>query len=250
MSATLVYREPYRLSAGLLALTVHALFFAVLVLGVRWQSHQAERYSVELWESLPAQEPVAEPPSQATGAPPQESVSSREIAPPQETAQPSAKPAQQKADIELKDKKAVKDNKPPQPSAKELRQRKLLEEQQMLEAYAEKRRTEEQARVRAEVQRATAAEMGRYQDMIRSKIRHNIVMPPDVRAGISVEFKVVLLPDGSVLDAVRLKSSGNPAYDEATERAIYKAQPLPIPTDPLLKQRFRELRLTIRPEDE
>lgn len=249
MSATLVYREPYRLSAGLLALTVHALFFAVLVLGVRWQSHQAERFSVELWESLPVQEPVVEPQTRATGAPPQGAVSSREVAPPEETAPPSAKPAQQKADIELKDKKAVKDSKP-QPSAKELRQQKLLEEQRMLEAYAEKRRAEEQARVRAEVQRATAAEMGRYQDMIRSKIRHNIVMPPDVAAGISVEFKVVLLPDGSVLDAVRLKSSGNPAYDEATERAIYKAQPLPIPTDPLLKQRFRELRLTIRPEDE
>jgi colicin import membrane protein len=53
-----------------------------------------------------------------------------------------------------------------------------------------------------------------------------------------------------VLDAVRLKSSGNTAYDEATERAIYKAQPLPMPTDPVLKKRFRELRLTIRPEDE
>lgn len=239
MSATLVYREPYRLSAGLLALTVHALFFAVLVLGVRWQSHQAERYAVELWESLPVHEPVVEPvdpPSQAA-------------VPLGEVAQPAAKSVQQKADIELKDKKVAKESKP-QPSAKELRERKLLEEQQMLEAYAEKRREEERARVRAEVQRATAAELGRYQDMIRSKIRHNIVMPPDVRAGISVEFKVVLLPDGSVLDAVRLKSSGNPAYDEATERAIYKAQPLPIPTDPLLKQRFRELRLTIRPEDE
>lgn len=250
MSATLVYREPYRLSAGLLALTVHALFFAVLVLGVRWQSQHADSYSVELWESLPVQELVVEPALQPAEALPQEAAPPREVTPPREAAPPAAKPAQQKADIEFKDKKVVKDSKPPQPSAKELRQRKLLEEQRMLEAYAEKRRDEEQARVRAEVQRATAAEMGRYQDMIRSKIRHNIVMPPDVKPGISVEFKVVLLPDGSVLDAVRLKNSGNPAYDEATERAIYKAQPLPIPTDPLLKQRFRELRLTIRPEDE
>jgi colicin import membrane protein len=245
MSATFVYREPYRLSAGLLALTVHALFFAMLVLGVRWQSQHADNYSVELWESLPVQEQVVEPALQ-----PAEPLPQQEAATPREAAPPAAKPAQQKADIEFKDKKAVKDNKPPQPSAKELRQRELLEEQRMLEAYAEKRREEERARVRAEVQRATAAEMGRYTDMIRSKIRHNIVMPPDVAAGISVEFKVTLLPDGSVLDAVRLKSSGNPAYDEATERAIYKAQPLPIPTDPLLKQRFRELRLTIRPEDE
>jgi colicin import membrane protein len=67
--------------------------------------------------------------------------------------------------------------------------------------------------------------------MIRSKIRHNIVMPPDVAPNAEVVFRVTLLPGGSVLDAVLLKSSGNPAYDEATERAIYKAQPLPLPSE-------------------
>jgi len=99
------------------------------------------------------------------------------------------------------------------------------------------------------VSAATAAEVGRYQDMIRSKIRHNIVMPPDVAPNAEVVFRVTLLPGGSVLDAVLLKSSGNPVYDEATERAIYLSQPLPLPTDPQLKKEFRELRLTIRPEE-
>jgi len=119
----------------------------------------------------------------------------------------------------------------------------------LLEEQAEQRQAAEQARVRDEVRAATAAEVGRYQDMIRGKIRHNIVMPPDVSPNAEVIFKVTLLPGGSVLDAVILKGSGNPAYDEATERAIYKAQPLPLPTDPLLKKQFRELRLTIRPEE-
>jgi colicin import membrane protein len=63
-------------------------------------------------------------------------------------------------------------------------------------------------------------------------------------------FKVTLLPDGSVMDAVLLKSSGNPAYDDATERAIYKAQPLPMPKDDALQRMFRELRLTIRPKED
>ncbi|MEK7810723.1 MAG: TonB C-terminal domain-containing protein [Pseudomonadota bacterium] len=44
-----------------------------------------------------------------------------------------------------------------------------------------------------------------------------------------------------------LKSSGNPAYDIAAERAIYKAQPLPLPADANMQKLFRELRLTIRP---
>ncbi len=239
MSATLHYPEPYRFSAGMLAMAVHVAFIAMLVLGVRWQSHQPDRFSVELWDSLPEQQPTAEP--------------VQEIEPQQPPKQPVEQKSAttslpQKAEIELRDKKVRKESKP-QPSAKELQRKKLLEEQRLLEAYAEKQRMAVRESVRAEVLAATSAEMGRYQDMIRSKIRHNIFMPPDVLPSAAAEFKVTLLPDGSVLDAVLLKSSGNAAYDEATERAIYKAQPLPIPTDPVLKKRFRELRLTIRPED-
>jgi colicin import membrane protein len=233
MSATLRYREPYRFSAGMLAMVVHVAFFAMLVMGVRWQTHQPDRFSVELWDSLPVQQPIEEP--------------AQEVAAPRQAVEqaPERPAAPQKADIELRDKKVRK----PQPDAKALRQKKLREEQRLMEAYVEKQRIAERERVRAEVLAATSAEMGRYQDMIRSKIRHNIVMPPDVLPTAAAEFKVTLLPDGSVLDAVLLRSSGNAAYDEATERAIYKAQPLPIPTDPVLKKRFRELRLTIRPED-
>jgi colicin import membrane protein len=236
MSTTLHYREPYRFSAGILAMAVHIAFIAMLVFGVRWQSQQPDRFSVELWDSLPVQEPTPEPVQEAE--PPKPLVEKKS----------ASTSAQQKAEIELRDKKVRKETKP-QPSAKELRQKKLLEERRLMEAYAEQQRMAVRESVRAEVLAATSAEMGRYQDMIRSKIRYNIVMPPDVLPTAAAEFKVTLLPDGSVLDAVLLKSSGNAAYDEATERAIYKAQPLPIPTDPVLKKRFRELRLTIRPED-
>ncbi|MBU0687986.1 MAG: cell envelope integrity protein TolA [Gammaproteobacteria bacterium] len=249
MSATLRYRDPYRFSAGMLAMVVHIAFFAMLVMGVRWQTHQPDRFSVELWDNLPMQQPTEEPAQQPAEAPVQEIVAAKKVV----EQQASSSNVPQKADIELRDKKLRKPIKP-QPSAKELRQKQLRqkqlrEEQRVMEAYVEKQRLAERERVRAEVLAATSAEMGRYQDMIRSKIRHNIVMPPDVLPTAAAEFQVTLLPDGSVLDAVLRKSSGNAAYDEATERAIYKAQPLPIPSDPVLKKRFRELRLTIRPED-
>jgi colicin import membrane protein len=236
MSAALRYREPHRFSAGMLAMAVHIAFFAMLVMGVRWQTTHRDSFSVELWSDLPAQETVVEPVQEVVAHKP--AVESRS----------TAIPVPAKADIELRDKKARKESKP-QPSAKELRQQQLQEEQRVMEAYVEKQRLIERERVRAEVLAATSAEMGRYQDMIRSKIRHNIVMPPDVQPNAAAEFKVTLLPDGSVLEAVLLRSSGNAAYDEATERAVYKAQPLPMPGDPMLKARFRELRLTIRPED-
>ena len=244
MSRVLRYREPGSVAAGMLAVTVHLLFLALLIYGVRWQNRAPDSFAVELWQSLPLDEvavveapaPVAAPKAEEAAKPIAEAVPA---APPHVAAQ---------AKIELRDKKVVKKT-PPQPGAKELRRRKEAEAQRKLEQRAEQRRMAEQARVREEVRRATAAEIGRYEDMIRSKIRHNIVMPPDVAPNAEAVFKVPLLPGGTVLDAVLLKSSGHPAYDEATERAIYKAQPLPLPTDPLLKKKFRELRLTIRPEE-
>lgn len=235
MSGALRYRDPNRLAAGMLAMTVHVVFLLLLMVGVRWQNRAVDSFPVELWQSLPLDEAAV------ANAPAPVAVAKQETVP----VAPALAP---KAEIELRDKKVARKT-PPQPSAKELRRRREAEAQRVLEAQAEQRRTAEQARVRAEVSAATAAEVGRYQDMIRGKIRHNIVMPPDVAPNAEVVFRVTLLPGGSVLDAVILKGSGNPAYDEATERAIYKSQPLPLPTDPLLKKEFRELRLTIRPEE-
>jgi len=237
MSHALNYPEPYRVPAGLLALGVHVAFIGLLVLGVRWQSQPPEDFSVELWDSLP----VIAPPLEQMPAPAAESPPS--VAPKVEL------PQEKSADIELREKKISKVE-PAKPTAKELKERKQAEEQRLLEEYAEKRRQALQETMRAEIAAATSAEVGRYQDMIRSKIRRNIVgIPPNLPADAKAEFKVTLLPGGMVLDVLLVKSSGNRAYDDAAERAIYKAQPLPLPTDVGLQKMFRELRLTIKPQE-
>lgn len=234
MSVALPYREPYRLPAGLLALGVHAAFFLLLTAGLRWQAHNPESYAVELWAELPS--PVEPQPPQAVPAAP------TAPAPPQKIEIPPAV----RAGIELKQKTAPKVE-AAKPDARALKAQREAEERRLLDEYAEKRRVAEQERVRAETSAAMAAEVGRYQDMIRGKIRRNIVMPPDVPDSAEAEFKVTLLPGGMVLDVLLLKSSGNTAYDNAAERAVYKAQPLPLPNDPALQNLFRELRLKIRP---
>ena len=241
MSHVLRYQESNRLASGLMALMVHVLFFALLISGLRWQSQPVEDFAVELWEALPNETPVAEAVPAAAPMPPPPTV---KAAPPQPV----------KADIEVREKKIskpkpAKTEKTAKQTAKENRARRLAEEQRLLEEYAarQQRRQAEHSRVSAEVNAATAAEVGRYQDMIRSKVRRNIVMPPDVPESAVAEFKVTMLPGGMVLDAVLLKSSGNVAYDNAAERAIYKSQPLPLPAEAELQKVFRELRLTIRP---
>lgn len=237
MSHALSYPEPYRVPAGLLALAVHVAFIGLLVLGVRWQSQPPQDFSVELWDSLP----VITPPPEQIPVPVVEPT-------PVVEAKVEA-PQEQSADIELREKKISKVE-PAKPTAKELKERKQAEEQRLLEEYAEKRRQALQETMRAEIAAATSAEVGRYQDMIRSKIRRNIVgIPPELSVDAKAEFKVTLLPGGMVMDVQLVKSSGNRAYDDAAERAIYKAQPLPLPTDVGLQKMFRELRLTIKPQE-
>ena len=79
---------------------------------------------------------------------------------------------------------------------------------------------------------------------IRSKLR----VPPEVRGNPEAEFEVAQLPSGEVLSAKLRKSSGNQALDEAIERAIFSASPLPKPADMSLFQ--RDLILKFRPLDE
>ena len=88
-----------------------------------------------------------------------------------------------------------------------------------------------------------------YIDKIQAQIRRYVVVPPDIQGNPQAVYKVVLLPGGVVLSATLEKSSGVTAYDSSIERAINKAKPLPIPSDPAQFPKFRELELKFRPED-
>ncbi len=116
-------------------------------------------------------------------------------------------------------------------------------------------RQQELAEQQAQDARARqAAAAGRildeYVGKITAKIRRNIVLPPDVADDAKAEFDVTLLPGGEVLDVRLTMKSGSQAYDSAVERAIWKASPLPVPSDPdLFSRKFRNLHLKFRPKD-
>ncbi len=245
MSAELTYSDPYRIPAGVLALLVHLAFFALMYFGVRWQSHPPEEFMVEMWDTLPNAEVVPEqvppPPPAAEPAPP-----------PPKAAAPVLPPV--KAEIEVREKTSKKAKaKEKQPKKEEKKDKAAARarqeaERRELEAYSERIRKAEQERVRTEVITATKVQVERFQDLIRNKIRRKMKMVADVPDTAEAVFKVTLLPDGMLMeDPVLVKSSGYPAYDEAAERAILSAEPLPVPNDVSLQKVFRELELKIRP---
>jgi colicin import membrane protein len=250
MRATL-YTEPNRLPAGILALLVHGMFFALLYFGLNWNRHAyfPATMNVQLWSSLPDQvaAPPVTPKMEEVVPPPQpEKIVQPDIVIPEKKKPVPVKVP--KPEIRKPVPKAAKVTKPKPEKAKVAKPN--PEAVRMAEQQAAQQKAE-QARQAALAEQAAA--IGRvvdeYQAKIQAKIRRNIVMPPDVPKDARAEFVVTLLPGGTVLNAVRTKSSGNAAYDDAVERAILKSDPLPLPPDVTLFNRFRVLDLVFKPTE-
>lgn len=238
MSA-IVYREPYKLPAGILAVAVHGAFFALLYFGFAWQTQPSGTMSVELWQSLPG----------AAGAPPGQAKVEEAVPPPEKVIEPEASPQPEKMvepEIALPDKKKV-ETKPAKPDKKTPVPSSADKAEAGPAGQGAGSIAGQAARERGEREAAIGRVVDEYTGKINSKIRRNIVMPPSVADDARAEFSVTLLPGGSVLSARLTKSSGNAAYDSAVERAILKSQPLPLPADASLFNKFRELKLVFRP---
>lgn len=68
-----------------------------------------------------------------------------------------------------------------------------------------------------------------YLSKLKTKIRGNVILPPNVQGNPAAVFRVTQLPSGEVIDVRLIKSSGNQQLDTAVERAIRKSSPLPVP---------------------
>jgi colicin import membrane protein len=226
MSAA-VYNEPYRFPAGILALLVHGAFFALLYFGFSWQTLPPVTMSAELWQSLP----------EVAAAQPVKPKVVEEVKPvqPEEVVKP---------DIVLPDKKKNEIKPvPPTPDKKKTEAKPAAQKPRVSSA------DQQAAREQAEQAAATGRVVDEFTGKIQGKIRRNVVMPPNVPVDARAEFSVTLLPGGTVLSARLTRSSGNAAYDNAVERAILKSQPLPLPPDVQLFNRFRELKLVFKPTE-
>ncbi len=250
---TAVYNEPYQLPAGILALAVHGAFFALLYFGFTWRALPPATMSVELWQSLP--ETVTAPPVQ----PKIEQPKIEEVIPPKVEEVPPPKP-EVKPEIVLPEKKKV-EAKPVEkkPVEKKTIEKKPIEEkkdeqkpdeQEVVEKKPDTSIADQQAaRERAEQAAAANRVVSEYKDKISTKIRRNLRMPQNVPDDANAIFSVRVGPGGTVLIVELTRSSGNPAYDAAIDIAIRKSEPLPLPPDGKLLDRFRELELDFKPTD-
>lgn len=138
----------------------------------------------------------------------------------------------------------------------ELREKKAVEKKQSdaLKKMQQDMLSEESATDNKQANAASAAAsasvIGEYQDKIRSKIRGNVNKTLCGEGNPELRFTIGLLPTGDFSSAPKLtKSSGNSACDAAVERAIAASEPLPLPTDPAIYSKFRNLNLTFKPNE-
>ncbi len=246
-ASALLYQEPGKVPSIALAVVVHVLLAAFLFFGVRWQSSRPEAVMVELWPGPPAVEQIVAQPEPL----PKPEVKAE--VKPEIKAEPKVEKAIEppKPEIALEKKKEVKKEAPKKPEprpdldrSKDIRAQ-LERETAAVSQQLDKDRILDQ--MRREAATAAARADAAYIGKLKSKIKGNIVLPPDIPGNPESIFDVVQLPTGEIMSVKLRKSSGHKAYDAAVERAILKSSPLPKPDRP--EQFQRGLEIKFRPLD-
>ena len=266
--------------AGLLAIAVHVLLLGAMLVSFNWKAaHPVINITeVELWDKLPAAQPVTLPQPKPEPKPVLEEKPEPKLEP---IVEKKPEPEEPKVDIALENKKKALELKEKAEFEKlkleklELQkkedQTKKLAEEMREDALKDAKAAEKQAKLDrqkaldklkqdllnenagADTKAASAANAGvidTYTEKIKIKIRGNVNKTLCGDGNPELQFNVGLLPTGELSGPPKLvKSSGNAACDDAVERAIAASQPLPLPSDPAIYAKFRNLNLKFKPNE-
>jgi colicin import membrane protein len=228
-----------------LALLMHVLLFGAMTLAVQWRTQPQAPLVAELWSALP-------PPVVTEVVPPPP--------PPRPVPQPQPQPEPERpADITLEQKKPPpkqeekkaepkKEEKKPEPKKVEAKKDERKAEAKKDERKAEPRPPTDldriMAQANAQAQPAAGAATSGASSTVRGAdatyaaqvigcIRPHIAfaVPEGTSASVYADFRVELLPDGSVASVRLVRPSGLSNYDAAAERAIRRCDPFPRKRD-------------------
>lgn len=235
-----------------LALLAHVVLLLALKAGLDWRSHDEPALEAELWSAIPeaaapkAVEPEPPPPARPE---PKPRVQEPE---PQREAQIAIE-RERKLREKLQEQRELAERKKQERlAAEKLRQEqakadKLKEEQdKRAKAQEEARRAAQRQENLRRIQGLAGASGGpqstgtaqhssgpgaNYAGRIKARVRPNIVFAETVAGNPLAEVEVRCAPDGLILAARLLKSSGHAGWDQAVLRAVEKTERLPRDTD-------------------
>ncbi len=261
------------LQANLFTLVIHLALFIFMIFSVNWQPKTPYYAEVELWDAIPTQikpKPLIKKTIPKVEKP--QSSESKKIAEAKRDADIQLK---KKKAAELEKKKAAELEKLDQLKKKALEEEKLTElqkrllederveevqkkllEQDDLERIQEELRNKDLAketRIAIEgtedlVAGSNSGELEKYKALIQQKIYQNVNKQLCGLDPVELTFEIVLMPTGDLIgNAKMIKSSKIESCDQAVERAILQAQPLPMPQDNRLFSQLKKLKLKFQP---
>ncbi|MCW5590048.1 MAG: cell envelope integrity protein TolA, partial [Legionellales bacterium] len=87
--------------------------------------------------------------------------------------------------------------------------------------------------------------VSQYMGLIQSAIENNWNKPESSSPDAKAKLLVKLAPGGMVVAVSIATTSGDSALDQSAMNAVYKASPLPVPSDPdIFDQYFRQFTIT------
>lgn len=119
--------------------------------------------------------------------------------------------------------------------------------QQALEL--QKKIAAKQAAIAKQKSQAIDGIVSKYKGLILEAISQNWLVPPGTNPKLSCQLFIELGNDGNVTNVRVIKSSGNSLLDRSAVAAVYKASPLPAPSDAAAYQSFKKFSLTVKPEN-
>ncbi len=278
--------NPIAIQAGVLALLVHGLFLFVMIFSFSWKHVQPPAAAeVELWDSLPQPKvvtPTPAPEVKPEPPPPEIKPEPKVEIKPEPKPEPPPEP---KAEIQVKPKpKPVEVKKPPKEEpkkpdpaikkqedegkrAEEKKHKDQLEQLKKamlqdvpdqetppapaVDTKAQQAQSAADAKRAEEILAASSGVVNEYKAKIVAQIKRHVNRQPCGTDKRELAYSIALMPGGRLNGSPHLiKSSGLPACDEAVERAILQAQPLPLPPQTELFDQFRNLNLNFRPNED
>ena len=124
------------------------------------------------------------------------------------------------------------------------------QQQQYQAALAlQKKIAAKQAEIAKQKSQAIDGIVNKYKGLILEAISQNWLVPPGTSPTISCQLYIELGNAGKVVNVRVMKSSGNNLLDRSAVAAVYKASPLPAPSDSAAYQAFKKFSLTVKPEN-
>lgn len=226
-----------------LALVMHLLLGGLLFFGIRWQSSPPETIQAELWSATPQ---TAAPPPQPIAPPPKVEAPRPEPKPDPEPPVPKAdivekapvkvEPPKKKEPVKVEAPKPQPKPQPPAPTPKVEPKvnLELLKLQKQAAIEAPERRPSDLSSLQAAAGKEgkdtqTSGPRGSegYKARLIAAIRSQMRYPANASGNPFVSIRIEQLPNGEVVNVTIVKPSGVPAFDQAVERAVRAASPLP-----------------------